>query len=189
MNYYTSNSDDFNIEEYHFKNSETLLFKKKKLIEICKNLAKNEYLEIYNIILKDSCPYSENKNGIFVNLANIKETTIDKIFDFINFIKHKKEDLIIQDEKINTVKLNINEHVNNDINNNTNNLINDENSDEDNNDTESLDYSEEKSSKNYLSFSSDEDDNLENKLSLKKKSKNNSKKMKIIKSFTQKELN
>ena len=189
MNCYTCDSDDFNIEEYHFKNSETLLFKKKKLIEICKNLAKNEYLEIYNIILKDSCPYSENKNGIFINLANIKETTIYKIFDFINFIKHKKEDLIIQDEKINNVKLNINEDINNEIHNNSTNLINDENSDEDNNDIESLDYNEEKSSKKYLSFSSDEDDNLENKLSLKKKkSKNNSKKMKI-KSFTQKELN
>ena len=180
MNCYTCDSDDFNIEEYHFKNSETLLFKKKKLIEICKNLAKNEYLEIYNIILKDSCPYSENKNGIFINLANIKENTIDKIFDFINFIKHKKEDLIIQDEKINTVKLNINDQTNNLINNDDNEEI-DEYED---NDNESVSYIEEKNSKNYLSFSSDEDDNLENKLSLKKKkSKNNSKKMKIIKSL------
>jgi len=180
MNCYTCDSDDFNIEEYHFKNSETLLFKKKKLIEICKNLAKNEYLEIYNIILKDSCPYSENKNGIFINLANIKENTIDKIFDFINFIKHKKEDLIIQDEKINNVKLNINDQTNNLINNDDNEEI-DEYED---NDNESVSYIEEKSSKNYLSFSSDEDDNLENKLSLKKKkSKNNSKKMKIIKSL------
>ena len=182
MNYSISNSDDFNIEEYHFKNSETLLFKKKKLIEICKNLAKIEYLEIYNIILKDSCPYSENKNGIFINLANIKEITIDKIFDFINFIKHKKEDLIIQDERINIVKQNINDQPNNLINDQQNTLINNEDEYEEN-ETESVSY-EEKSLKNNLSFSSDEDYNIEDKISLKKKNSNyTSKKMKIIKSF------
>jgi hypothetical protein len=87
--------------------SDILNLKKKKLIEVSKNLTKIEYLEIFNIIQNDNCQYSENKNGIFINLSNVSENTIDKIFNFINFIKHKKEDLFKYEEYINIAKKNI----------------------------------------------------------------------------------
>ena len=106
---------DFNFEEVNnikieknvdntIKNNDNLILKKKKLIEISKNLTKIEYLEIFNIIQEDKCTYSENKNGIFINLSNVSEITIDKIFNFINFIKHKKEDLLKYEEYVTIAK-------------------------------------------------------------------------------------
>jgi len=68
-----------------------ILSKKKKLIDLTNNLTKIEYIEILNIIQKDNCPFSNNSNGIFVNLTNIENKTIDKIFDFLKFTKQKKE--------------------------------------------------------------------------------------------------
>ena len=117
-------------------NLDKLIFKKKKLIETIKNLSKLEYLEIFSIIQNDNCQFSENKNGIFINLSNVSEITIDKIFNFINFIKHKKEDLIKHEEIINNAKKNISENdstiYNLDLNNYTDNCSNDYMIDSDN---------------------------------------------------------
>lgn len=169
---------NININDYDKNNQDNLIFKKKKLIEICKNLSKLEYLEIFNIIQENNCQYSENKNGIFINLTNVTEFTIDTIFNFINFIKLKKDDLNKYEEFINNAKKNItetkkdNEITINEVqkeydeyDNNDGNIINDNNS-------------------NYLFFSSDEDEDVENKISLKKKkNKYSGKKAKMIKSI------
>ena len=169
------------IEKREVSFNENLIMKKKKLIEISSNLTKIEYLEIFNIFVEDKCQYSENINGVFINLNNISETTIDKIFSFINFIKDKKEDLLIHEEKINNAKDIIKENnekniefLNNEKNNNFNNY-----------DDDNLSSEEEEDKKiNYLNLSSDEDDNIENKITLKKKRiKHTGKKAKIINSY------
>jgi hypothetical protein len=179
--------DNKNISELNQKTilSDNLYSKKKKLIEISKNLSQLEYLEIFNIIEEDNCQYSENKNGIFINLNNVNENTIDKIFNFINFIKHKKEDLIKHEEVINNAKKNItdiNKNNEKNINTNINNDLYDTKESYDD-----YDISENESvinSNNYLIFSSDEDDDIENKISLKKKkTKYSGKKAKMIKSI------
>ena len=185
---------DFNFEEINnikieknvdntVKNNDNLILKKKKLIEISKNLTKIEYLEIFNIIQEDKCIYSENKNGIFINLSNVSENTIDKIFNFINFIKHKKEDLLKYEEYVTIAKKNISDIQKSVINNN----INTEKEYNDNNNYEysdSEDDDDDKKINEYLVFSSDEEDDLENKLSLKKKKiKYSGKKAKMIKSI------
>ena len=157
-------------------NNDNLISKKKKLIEISKNLTKMEYLEIFNIIEEDNCVYSENKNGIFINLSNTSERTIDKIFNFINFIKHKKEDLLKYEMYLNIAKKNIED---NNVENNNNNTIENKYK-EYYSDTED----ESEINKEYLLFSSDEEDDLENKISLKKKKiKYSGKKAKMIKSI------
>ena len=172
--------DDFNIE-INKTNTDNIILKKKKLIEISKNLSKIEYYEIFNIIKQDNCQYSENKNGVFINLSNVSELTIDKIFNFINFIKHKREELIKHEEIINDAKKNISEmNKSIEINiekysihcDNKTELSDSENEDND------------AKTSNYLIFSSDEDEDLENKLSLKKKKvKYTGKKAKMIKSI------
>ena len=54
-------SDDFILDKSNVPKlnvlSESIYLKKKKLIEMCKNLSKLEYLEILNIIQDDKCPY------------------------------------------------------------------------------------------------------------------------------------
>jgi hypothetical protein len=169
-----------NIFSDNISNNDTLITKKKKLIEISKNLTKIEYLEIFNIIQNDGCSYSENKNGIFINLMNVSEDTIDKIFNFIDFIKHKKEDLIKHEEYVNNFKKNMNE------NEKTTypeikevQIIDDYTYDSDENQDNDND-----NKFNYLTFSSDEEEDLENKISLKKKKiKYTGKKAKIIRSI------
>lgn len=164
-------------------NNDNLILKKKKLIEISKNLTNLEYLEIFNIIQEDNCTYSQNKNGVFINLSNISENTIDKIFNFINFIKHKKEDLIKYEEYVNIAKKNIDTNINKVL---TENNIETEPRDKyyENYENEEEDEEEKKVTNNYLLFSSDEDEDLENKISLKKKkTKYSGKKAKIIKSI------
>lgn len=160
--------------------NENLSFKKKKLIELCKNLTKLEYLEIFNIIQEDNCQYSENTNGIFINLQNMTENTIDKIFYFIEFIKLKKEDLVKQEEFIDNARKNIiTEKIEKQDKSDKNIQIKTENmeyglSEDDDDDKIS----------NYLIFSSDEDNDIENKISLKKKKpKYSGKKLKMIKSI------
>lgn len=166
-------------EDINIKKSENLILKKKKLIEISKNLTQLEYLEIFNIIQEDKCSYSENKNGIFINLSNVSETTIDKILNFIYFIKHKKEDLVKYETYVNIAKQNISDiqksipikNISIETKENINNY-------------EYSDYEDEKNIDDYLIFSSDEDEDLENKLSLKKKKvKYSGKKAKMIKSI------
>ena len=191
MNYSIENSNNNNNnneiipekkEVQNNNNNEFLITKKKRLIDMVNNLSKMEYLEIFNIFLEDNCQYSENKNGVFINLNNVKENTIDKIYNFINFIKHKKEDLLIHEEKIKVAKDNIKE-------------INEKSFKYEDNDLDididtynsfyGLDSEDDEEKKpEYLVLSSDEDEDLENKISLKKKKvKYTGKKAKMIKSY------
>jgi len=159
------------------------IFKKKKLIEVVKNLSNIEYLEIFDIIKKDKCQFSENKNGIFINLNNISEETVDKIFNFIKFIKHKKEDLLKQEDIINIAKKSININKIHESEKNTQTY----NEESIFNDILSDDEEKDNDTSNYLHFSSDEDEDVENKISLKKKKiKHSAKKAKMIKSIKSK---
>ena len=164
--------------------SENFFLKKKKLIETVKNLSNLEYLEIFNILKEDNCQYSENSNGVFINLQNINENTIDKIFNFINYIKQKKEELSKYETLIDTAKKNIG-NVKKEINNN---IIQQKEKYIDynyyDNDIENDDNDENIENNNILLISSDEDEDIENKICLKKKKiKYVGKKAKIIKSI------
>jgi len=169
------NNNDFHIEY----NVNTSIKKKKKLLELVKNLSNIEYNEIFNIIQENNCPYSGNNNGIFINLQNVNDEIIDKIFIFLEFIKQKKEELNEKDFVLENIKkdiqVNVIENFDNKINNTSKNdivLSDDDRDDEKNN------------SDKYLCFSSDEDNDLENKLSLKKKkNKYTGKNAKLMKSI------
>ena len=175
------NKDDISeniFDEIKIENKENLIQKKKKLIELVKNLSKLEYTEIFNIFQEDNCSYTGNSNGVFINLTNVSEDTINKIFDFIDFIKKKKKELLDKENILENIKKDINEI---EIKNDKNEL----NLDISNNNYEELsDNDEEVNIDNYLCFSSDEDDDLDNKLCLKKKKiKYSGKKAKLIKSI------
>lgn len=165
-----------------------IFLKKKKLIEIVKNLSNLEYLEIFNIFKEDNCQYSENSNGVFINLQNINEKTVDKIFNFINYIKQKKEELVKYEELIDNAKKNIG-NVKKEISNNVINLkkekyIDYNYYDNDENDSNNINSENILNITNELMISSDEDEDIENKISLKKKKiKYVGKKAKIIKSI------
>ncbi len=81
-----------------------LYLNKKKLIESVKKLSKDEIIEIFKIFLDNNIPYSENNNGIFINLNNVREKTLNEINKYIDYIEIKKNDLINSEIKVNEQK-------------------------------------------------------------------------------------
>ena len=74
--------------------------KKKKLIEISSNLTKIEYLEIFNIFVEDKCQYSENINGVFINLTYVDANVIEKISEYIVYVSKQESHLNeVEDKK------------------------------------------------------------------------------------------
>ena len=84
---------DKKCSEQNISNQEPLILKKKKLIDMVKNLNKFEAQEIFQIIKEENIQFSENTNGIFVNLKYVSEPIIDRIFQFLEFIQQKKKEL------------------------------------------------------------------------------------------------
>ncbi len=178
----TNDSNDISIEDI-------LIKKKKKLIELIKDLSRTELLEIFHIFKEAKCSFTENINGIFINITNVDELVIDRVYNFINYIKEKKIELNEIDNKIKEEMNNIKEfdksivnkdnydnylfnrnfeNVNNNIEDNVIELL----SDSDDNDNIEL------------NISSDEDENIETKISLKKKKiKYTGTRAKLIKSY------
>ena len=178
-NIYDISIDDISIDEL-----------KKNLINDCKDLSDNEYIEIFKIINDDKCIFTQNNYGILINLDIVEINTIKKIFHFINFIKHKKKDLLKQEELLinylnnNNLNNNLNNNVDNNntvynniynnVDNNTNNNVdnNADNNADNNTDNNADTNADNNADTNYLVLSSDDDKNnedLENKLLLKKK--------------------
>lgn len=93
-------------------NESNFFQKKKRLIEYSKNLTLLEYKEIFNIIKNNNCQYSSNNNGIFINLSNVDEETVNKIFDFLKFTNQKKKELNEKECYIEDFKKNI---INNEV--------------------------------------------------------------------------
>jgi hypothetical protein len=179
------NQINYNLNDiYNLSNNKSYDFflKKKKLIEIVKNLSHVEYNEIFNIFKENNCQYTENANGVFINLQNINENILDKIFNFIDYSKQKRIELNEHEEFINNAKKNISftkkekEITNNILISEKDNYVNYNYYDSDS-DTIIK-------NSNDLLFSSDEEEDIENKISLKKKkNKYIGKKAKIIKSI------
>lgn len=77
---------------------------KLKLKEIINKLEYNEQCEIFNIIKKDTDKISENNNGVFINLKYLKDDTICKIVEFVEYCNKNKENLKKDDEINNDTK-------------------------------------------------------------------------------------
>ncbi len=80
--------------------NENLLSRKKKLKDLVKNLNRFELIEIFNIFKEEKCLFSENANGIFINITNVEEEVINKVYKFIEYIEEKKKDLKVHEDKI-----------------------------------------------------------------------------------------
>ncbi len=86
---------------------EPIILKKKKLIEMVKNLNKLEAIGIFQIIKEEKIQYSENTNGVFINLKYVSEPIIDKIFYYLEFIYQKNKELDIGEEILDNARKNI----------------------------------------------------------------------------------
>ena len=67
-------------EEYDLLSSK----EKKELLSKVNKLKKKEHLQIFKIIQDTDISYSENSNGIFINLNNVTETVLKEIKEFVD---------------------------------------------------------------------------------------------------------
>ncbi len=70
---------------------------RKELLENMKALSKTEKEDIFRIIKRENEQFSENSNGIFFDLATIKNTTFIEILNMITLSNQKKQE---QDERL-----------------------------------------------------------------------------------------
>ncbi len=82
----------------------SLYYKKKRLIDMVKGLSREEHIEIFKVFLNHQESYSENNNGIFINLSTIRESVIDEILKYIEYMNVKKSDLLTEEMKKDTTK-------------------------------------------------------------------------------------
>jgi hypothetical protein len=54
------------------------------------NLHENEYKEILKIIINNNCKYSENNNGVFINMSRLPEKVINEIENILLFCEDNK---------------------------------------------------------------------------------------------------
>ena len=66
------------------------LLKLKKNIE---NIDKIHHIKILEILIKNSIKYSENRNGIFINMNSFNEKTINDIEIMLKYIKEQERNL------------------------------------------------------------------------------------------------
>ena len=57
------------------------------------SLQENEYYEFLKILYKHNCNFSENKNGIFINMTKLSPQIIKDINIFLDFCKENKKRL------------------------------------------------------------------------------------------------
>jgi hypothetical protein len=71
----------------------------KNLRNIIDNVNPLYHKEIFNVIKKFNMQYSENKNGIFINMNNLSKDCIAKIYEYLEYIE-KQEKTFSDVEKI-----------------------------------------------------------------------------------------
>jgi hypothetical protein len=69
-----------------------------------KKMSNNQKLQIMNILKDGNTKYTKNKNGYFINMNNIDNSTIHKLKLLVNFSKDNTKDIIKTEEKMNEEK-------------------------------------------------------------------------------------
>jgi len=67
---------------------------KKVIMTRIQNLkSKKHYLNIYKIIKENNVSYSQNINGIFINLTNIEDPILDKIIEYLTYVESRNTEI------------------------------------------------------------------------------------------------
>jgi hypothetical protein len=67
---------------------------KKVIMTRIQNLKnKKHYIHIYTIIKENNVNYSQNINGIFINLSNIEDSILDKIVEYLNYVETRNTEI------------------------------------------------------------------------------------------------
>lgn len=85
----------------------------RKIIDDIESMTKEHHLEIFKILKSYDIKYTENNNGIFINMNNINPDCLDKIDNYVNFINENKKNIIEFEKVKEESKLKLNLKLNN----------------------------------------------------------------------------
>jgi len=57
------------------------------------NLEKHQHLQIVKIIQKNNIDFTENRNGIFLNMKDLNEKTMKEIIQYLKYIEIQQKQL------------------------------------------------------------------------------------------------
>lgn len=77
--------------------------RRKVFLDNMKGLTKPEYIEIVRILQKHTIAFSENQNGIFVNVASLAQTVFDDLEKFLVFTSTNRQNLSDRDSLLSTL--------------------------------------------------------------------------------------
>jgi hypothetical protein len=81
---------------------------KKNLMEQIHQMEKYEQIEIFRILQKDMVKFTENQNGIFINIQHVKQDTLFKMYEFVQYALKQRSILeernkMVEQERISTI--------------------------------------------------------------------------------------
>ena len=76
----------------------------KFIIDKCKTLKEDEHIEIFKIMKKNNTQYTQNNNGIFINLNKIPHNLLEKIHTFVTYCIENKSLFKLEDNKRDNIK-------------------------------------------------------------------------------------
>ena len=77
--------------------------RRKVFLDSMKGLTKPEYIEIVRILQKHTIAFSENQNGIFVNIAALPQHVFDDLEKFLLFTSTNRQNLSDRDSLLSTL--------------------------------------------------------------------------------------
>lgn len=77
---------------------------RKQFLEQLSILSRSELEEVFRIIKRNTDMYSENTNGIFFDVAALREDTFTRLHEFMNFCIKNREDQKQYIETMNSIR-------------------------------------------------------------------------------------
>jgi len=67
---------------------------KKRIMTKIQNLKnKKHYMHLYRLIKENNVSYSQNINGVFINLNNISDEILDKISQYLTYLDSRNSEI------------------------------------------------------------------------------------------------
>ena len=71
-------------------------------------LTKEEHIEIFRLLYENDLKYTENNNGIFIQIEYLDKNQIEKIEKYLEYIEKKQFDIDNREKQMNNFKKDLN---------------------------------------------------------------------------------
>lgn len=76
---------------------------REEMVKQIEELNKEKHLEFLGLFLSYNVAYSENNNGVFINLSNVSNQVLDVVKQKLNYIETQNNELMRREEELNHI--------------------------------------------------------------------------------------